>query len=58
LYSPAPRARAANRDWRLWLPEVEHLCLLIDEMTRGQQLPVMTRFIAASFSISFLFLNR
>jgi len=58
LYSPGPRARAANREMSLNFVQVEYLALLIDDLTRGQQLPVMTRFIAASFSISFLFLNR
>ena len=38
-------SRLANREFVPWLPEVEHLCLLIDELTRGATMPAMTSYM-------------
>ena len=45
LHTEEVISRLANREFDLWFTEVEYLCLLIDELTRGATLPTMASYM-------------
>ena len=45
LHTEEAMSRLANREFPPWIPEVEHLCFLIDELTRGASMPALTSYM-------------